>query len=96
VDSSAAEAGDLTGCVQPRDGRPVGTQCPRRQIGLDTAEGLSGQDVKFHADQRTGLRVEDAVWCRGARNAVAQVTPGVSDPLYLSVFGERIGHLGVP
>ena len=52
----------------PRTARASGAagrvQHPGRQVGLQAAERLAGQDVQPHGDQRARRRVEDPVRCR--------------------------------
>lgn len=77
--AAAAEVGDLPGSVEPVDGLAVDTKGTGGQVGLDAAQGLSGQDVQFDAGQRPDAGVEDAVRCGGAGNPVA-LAPASSNP----------------
>src|SRR5580658_5286501 len=61
VHTAAAEPGYLTGRVQAGDRAGPAAKHPARQVGLQPAERLAGQDVEPDGDQRTGLGVEDLV-----------------------------------
>lgn len=59
VHPTAAEARYLPGREQPRHRGAVVGQDARREVGLEAAESLAGDDVQSHGDQRTGRRVKD-------------------------------------
>src|SRR5690348_1654399 len=86
VQAASAKSGDLTGRVETRDGLPVLTQRPRIQVGLNPAQGFTGQGVEFDADERPSGRVEDPVGRSGPAETVAQITARVVDALNLRVF----------
>ena len=76
VHAAATEPGDFTGGVQTGQHRAVGMQAAARQVGLDTAEGLAGQDPQPYGDQRAVLRVQDLVWSRRPDDLVAEEVAG--------------------
>jgi hypothetical protein len=91
--TAATEPGDLSGGIQAVNGIAVRTKGARGQISLNAAQGLTGQDVHLHPDQRRGVRVEDAMRSRSATDSVTDKAPRVTDALDLRVLGEGVGHL---
>ena len=95
VHAAATEPGDFTGGVQTGQHRTVGMQAAARQVGLDTAEGLAGQDPQPYGDQRAVLRVQDLVWSRRPDDLVAEEVAGRPDVVDLGVLGELVVELAV-
>ena len=76
--------------------RPSAPQDPARQVGLQAAQGLAGEDVEPHRDQRPGLWVEQLVRLRHTDRARRRGTSRVADGRDLQVFAERIVELRGP
>ncbi|SEB87981.1 hypothetical protein SAMN05428938_0669 [Streptomyces sp. KS_5] len=79
MDASPAERGDLTGRVQPGDRGAGGVQDPAGEVGLQTAEGLAGEDVQTYGDERSRARAQDPVHGGGAAERVPGVRQRVAD-----------------
>ena len=77
--SAPAESGYLTRGEQARDRLAGIRQYPPGQVGLQPAEGLAGDDVQPHRDQRAGPGIEDLVRGGGADEAFAERPARVAD-----------------
>ena len=80
----------------PPTGLPSDLQHPGGQVGFQPAEGLAGDDVQPHRDQRTGGRVEHLVRLGRAHPAVTEVLPGGADRDHLRILAQPGAHLAVP
>src|SRR5882724_1724817 len=95
VHAAAAEAGGFADGIEPRYDLAVAAEYPRREVGLETAQSLAGQDVEAHRDQRPLRGIENPVRRRGAYQAVADVFARIVDVHHLRVLDVRIGDLTV-
>src|SRR5438874_7792697 len=73
VDATAAEARGLAGAIQTRERLTGGLQHPAREVGRETAERLSGEDVEPDRDERSRVWVQQPVRRGNSRDAVGKV-----------------------
>ncbi len=71
MDTASAEARHLAGGVEPCQWRAVGAEHLAVEVGLDAAQGLSGQDIEADSDERAVRRVQDPVRCGDPCQSVA-------------------------
>src|SRR5260370_33887510 len=83
VHPSSPEAGDLARGEETGQRRSVGPQDAPGQLGLQAAEGLTGQDVEASCDQRPGGRIQQRVGRSVPDQPVAAVASPLTNRVYL-------------
>ncbi len=91
----AAEAGRFAHGIQAGQDFSLFAKHAGREIGLETAQRLSRQNVQLHADQRTLRWIEQAVRLGGANQSIAPIAAGLADGGDLQILAERILQLAI-
>ncbi len=93
--AAATEAADLARGIHPGERAAVGPHDPPREVRLQPAERLAGEDVEANGDERARLGVEQAVRRRDADQPVTAVAPGAAHRGDLGVLAEVVVDLVV-
>ncbi len=86
--AAAAEAGHLPGRVHAAERLARRAEHPAREIGLDPAERLAGEDREPHGDEGARRRVEQPMWLHDPHETVGQKAPRRGDRHDLGVLAE--------